>query len=78
MEQHVYMFTTVACVSYEKKAWTVVVGQQFHRASNTSHLKPLNTKRPRYMAMEIQVLAWDTHKMLREKLVNWIPFFPLW
>ena len=34
MEQHVYMFTTVACVSYEKKAWTVVVGQQFHRASN--------------------------------------------
>jgi hypothetical protein len=28
----------------------------------TSHLNPLNIKRPRHMTLEIRVLDWDRHK----------------
>ena len=46
--------------------------QQFHQyrlnKPITSHIKSLNTKRPRHMTIEIQAPAWNRHKNVIEKI----------
>jgi len=47
---------------YKKTNCTVNISTNINKTLST-HLKPLNTKRPwRHMALGIQVLDWDRHK----------------
>jgi len=46
------------------KQWWSSIRPKSTKRMITSHLKPLNTKRPGHMAFEICVLDWDRHTNL--------------